>query len=578
MSTKQKILIVDDRVENLIALERVLRPLEVDIVKALSGEEALRSAVDNIFSLAILDVQMPGMNGYELADLLCGGKTTGRIPIIFMSAVYSDDSHVFKGYQAGAVDFLVKPYNPEHLISKVSVFLELSRINKELEAKVEMLATSEEQFRSLVRTIPDIVYRINEDGIFTYINEAVSLLDYTPSELIGSHFSKIIHPDDIDSISRKIVLPKLKKEGCIPEIAPKLFDERRSDKRKTVELEIRLIFNNHKKKIVKGKLTGDVYKMAEVNSSGILGGQGRNKKIFLGTVGVIRDISVRKQAEEELSQYRNKLEELVEERTKDLKMEIEKKEKLQEEQKKMESMLQQQQRLESIGILAGGVAHEINNPINGIMNYAQLIIDTPGCIKEVYEYTDMILEETLRVSKIVKNLLQFARTDQQTIEEEVPVSKIIDYVLSLINTLMRHSQIEIKIIIPNDFPEIKCRSSEIEQVLMNLLTNACDSLNEKYEGWHEDKIIIIEVSKFDLNNITYVRFMVEDHGNGISKKNALNVFEPFFTTKDRAKGTGLGLSISHGLVNKHGGSLSFETEEGRFTKFFIDMPLKGSKL
>lgn len=120
-----KILIVDDKEANLFALQRILGRLDVGVVQALTGEAALRETLNHEFALAILDVQMPTMDGYELATLLRSDRTTREIPIIFLSAVYSTEPYVFRGYASGAVDFITKPYNPEILLSKVRVFLEL---------------------------------------------------------------------------------------------------------------------------------------------------------------------------------------------------------------------------------------------------------------------------------------------------------------------------------------------------------------------------------------------------------------------------------------------------------------------
>jgi two-component system CheB/CheR fusion protein len=131
------ILIVDDRSDNLVALERVLGPLGVDIVRALSGEGALKAALNRDFAVAILDVQMPGMDGYELARLLRGSREARAIPIIFLSAVFSDQAHIFMGYESGAVDFITKPFIPEILLSKVRVFLELDRGRRDILRHVE---------------------------------------------------------------------------------------------------------------------------------------------------------------------------------------------------------------------------------------------------------------------------------------------------------------------------------------------------------------------------------------------------------------------------------------------------------
>jgi two-component sensor histidine kinase/CheY-like chemotaxis protein len=132
MADRQKILIVDDKEENLYALEKVLEKVDADIIKATSGNDALIASLNHEFALAILDVQMPGMDGYELAEFIRAEEKTRHIPIIFMSAVYSDDYYVFKGYDAGGVDYMVKPYNPAVLLSKVSVFLQLHRQQAEL--------------------------------------------------------------------------------------------------------------------------------------------------------------------------------------------------------------------------------------------------------------------------------------------------------------------------------------------------------------------------------------------------------------------------------------------------------------
>ncbi|MFP5220856.1 MAG: response regulator [Acidobacteriota bacterium] len=127
-----KILIVDDKPENLVALESVLSPLQVEILKATTGDDALRLALRHTFALAILDVQMPGMDGFEIARLMRFDDSSRNTPIIFLSAVYSDDYHQFLGYKSGAVDFITKPFNPEFLLQKINVFLEIFKSSEAL--------------------------------------------------------------------------------------------------------------------------------------------------------------------------------------------------------------------------------------------------------------------------------------------------------------------------------------------------------------------------------------------------------------------------------------------------------------
>jgi putative two-component system response regulator len=131
---KPKVLIVDDYADNLFTLSKLLKALDVDVYPAASGDEALGLALENDFCVAILDVQMPGMNGYELAELLRGNASTSKLPIIFLSAMYSDEYHHRKGYDAGAVDFLSKPYIPDILLSKVRVFISLYEQRLQLES------------------------------------------------------------------------------------------------------------------------------------------------------------------------------------------------------------------------------------------------------------------------------------------------------------------------------------------------------------------------------------------------------------------------------------------------------------
>ena len=108
---------------------------------------------------------------------------------------------------------------------------------------------------------------------------------------------------------------------------------------------------------------------------------------------------------------------------------------------------------------------------------------------------------------------------------------------------------------------------------MNLLTNARDALNKKYKGYNEDKIFKVYSKLYNKNNRKWLRLIIEDHGNGIPEDIQGKLFEPFFSTKDKTKGTGLGLSISYGIVKEHHGYLTFETKEGSYTKFHLDLPL-----
>ena len=323
MNERSKILIVDDRPENIFSLRQILSEINAEVISASSGNEALIAILNHDFALAVLDVQMPEMDGYELAEFIRSEKKTRSLPIIFVSAVYSSEYHVFKGYDSGAVDFLVKPFNARILLSKVNVFLRLDRQNRQLQKSERLLRkqyddlkASELRFETLVNTVPDIVYRIDPEGNFTFINDAIEKLGYNPKELIGIHFSSIILPVDVPVISRKEAM-KLRKESGKP---IGLFDERRTGKRKTTGLEIRLMPKIGRSDFI-GVLEniGDDFIVVEVNSSGFYSDRVKNEnKVFLGTVGVIRDITDRKKLEDGLKKAKDELEDKVKERTAEL--------------------------------------------------------------------------------------------------------------------------------------------------------------------------------------------------------------------------------------------------------------------
>jgi signal transduction histidine kinase len=248
---------------------------------------------------------------------------------------------------------------------------------------------------------------------------------------------------------------------------------------------------------------------------------------------------------------------------------------LREVEKALEDQRRQQQRLESIGTLAGGVAHEINNPVNGVMNYAQLIIDkTDDADVRIRELAGEIVNETERVALIVRNLLQFARQSNQQHQSPARMADITTATLSLIQTVMRHDQIQLQINVPEDLPTVKCRSQQIQQVLMNLMTNARDALNERYPEYHENKTMSVVAREIEEDGTNWLRTTVEDHGTGISQEVCDHLFEPFYTTKPDKSGTGLGLSISHGIVKDHGGRLTVESEVGKYTRFHMDLPVR----
>jgi signal transduction histidine kinase len=162
-TARPKILIVDDRPENLFVLQKILGVLDVDVFRASTGNDALGLALEHEFFCAILDVQMPEMDGYELAELLRGNLATATMPIIFVSAVFSDEYHYRKGYEAGAVDFISKPFVPEILLSKIKIFLDLYQQRHVLETFVKQLNSANQQLELVNQELETLSYSISHD-------------------------------------------------------------------------------------------------------------------------------------------------------------------------------------------------------------------------------------------------------------------------------------------------------------------------------------------------------------------------------------------------------------------------------
>lgn len=237
----------------------------------------------------------------------------------------------------------------------------------------------------------------------------------------------------------------------------------------------------------------------------------------------------------------------------------------------LKSQLIQAQKLEAISLLATGVAHEINNPLTIIINFAQLIL-AQSKDEPILRYASNILEEGERISKITKDLLRLSR-QEKNIFSKVDFREVVQRTVSLCEQLFKKDNIQINLNIPEDIPEIECVPQQIQQVVLNLLNNARDALNQRYPKYDADKLILISAKKFEKEDKPWIQMCVEDRGVGIPRDEAMKIFSPFFTTKKVDKGTGLGLSVSTGIVKDHGGELFYESKENEYTRFFINLPV-----
>jgi len=413
----------------------------------------------------------------------------------------------------------------------------------------QRLKESEERYRLITENSNDFIMVNTIEPTVEYVNEATyhRFLGYTCKDLQGTNPLDLIHPEDQDLLV-KAYPAALDVGGTTNEIRVKRKD--------------------------------GTYLWVEMKAKKFEVGSGQTK--FLS---ISRDISERKVLEETRKNNMKLLEHEVEQKTQELRNETEELHKALESLNIAQDHLVQSEKLASIGLLAAGVAHEINNPLMGMINYAQIIRDELEAKLKIdlnvkpYSFLNGIIKEGERISEIVEGLLSFAREDRG---EFVPaeISEIINSALALLLPRIKNSQIDIKLEYDNSIPKVPMKTRNIRQVILNVLQNSIAALNEKYSTVSKkgDKVITIKTSKLILDEKPCVKISIKDNGTGIRSENLAKVFDPFFTTKSTAgikgEGTGLGLSISYGIIKNHKGRIEIQSEWGSWTLLSIILPLE----
>ncbi len=230
--------------------------------------------------------------------------------------------------------------------------------------------------------------------------------------------------------------------------------------------------------------------------------------------------------------------------------------------------------LASLGELAAGVAHEINNPINGIINYAQMVLNRSAEGTKQREIAGRIIREGNRIAGIVRSLLSFARERKEEKKSAINVRRPLYETITLMEAQIRKDGIQLNVDVPEYLPPVIANPQQLQQVFLNVVSNARYALNRKYPAADKDKILTISCEQTYMKDSLYLEITFFDRGTGIPAEIMDRVLNPFFSTKPSGEGTGLGLSISHGIVKDHGGRLSVESAEGVFTKVSVCLPVK----
>jgi signal transduction histidine kinase len=238
----------------------------------------------------------------------------------------------------------------------------------------------------------------------------------------------------------------------------------------------------------------------------------------------------------------------------------------------MQAAMMQAGHMASLGELAAEIAHEINNPITGLINYGQILVNECKAGSLERDIGTRIVKEGEKISRIVQNLLSSIR-DQRKKKRPNKVAAILEDAIVLPQAQFKKEGIALCLDIPTDLPDILANSQEIQQGFINIINNARYALNEKYPERHENKRLHISATNIAVRGKAYVRIIFHDHGTGVAARDLPLLTKPLFSTKPFRQGTGLGLNITRKFIADHGGSLRIESVEGEFTKVIIDLPI-----
>lgn len=510
MQQSPKILIVEDELRMCESLEYLLKTQGYEVTTANCGQAALDLIAENEFDLAVLDIHLPDMMGTDLME-----KLKNQNPDISVIVITGDANleSALVSLRCGAYDYLRKPFEFEEFLRTVENALNQKALKLEKDRINEKLNLSEEKYRYLVENSPDIIYTLDADGNFTFLSEALEHLSgFTVDELIGKHYTTIVCEEDREK-------------------ARWFFDERRSRDRAASAIELRL------------KAAGDwqqddsvrQYLTVEIKSMGIYEESSKDgKRRYVGTHGVIRDIS---------------------------------------ERQRLQTQLQNAERMEALGTLAGGIAHDFNNMLMGIQGRSSLISMELEVSLPIIEHLSAIDDYICSAKDLTNRLLGLARGGKY----EVKPTDINELILKTVNMFGRtKKEIAIETRLHNANIVVEVDRGQIEQVLLNLYVNAWQAMLEGGALKIESTDVALgdkACKPYQIEPGRYVHISVTDTGIGMDQKTLQRIFDPFFTTKEKTRGTGLGLASAYGIIKNHNGIINAQSEIGRGTTFNIYLPI-----
>jgi PAS domain S-box-containing protein len=571
------ILLVDDRPENLLSLEELLCDREYELVRALSGNEALRQTLKQDFALVLLDVQMPGMDGFETAELMRANPKTRHIPIIFVTAGFKDLQFQFKGYDAGAVDYLAKPIEPVFLQNKVRIFAELYHQRRVLELHnnhleelvAERTAELEQSAARLKAGNDELQYknrelRATEELLRSQITEFVE----THDQLLATEEMLQVQIEEYQGGQIRLKEANRNLQTLFDVMPLGIIVSSFPD---CTILEINQTFTD---------TIGFSMEQAVGKTVVELGiwEDGEQFNSFLGLIheqqGVSRFVADIKNVQGEsrnvylFSTHLNFGEDtclliVILDVT---------------EQKLMEARIRQTQKMEVVGQLAGGVAHDFNNMLAAISGSAELMERHVSGNQSAMKLLGNIQTAASRSAELTGQLLTFSRKGQKNTMPTCINSTIHDVIALLERTIDKRISLSTRLAAKNS-----CVIGDpglLQNALLNLGVNARDAMPDGgviafATANVELDAIYCATGSFDISPGPYIEIAVTDTGIGMDKDILQHIFEPFYTTKEIGKGTGLGLAAVYGTVADHHGCINVYSEPGLGSVFKLYLPLSG---
>ena len=526
------ILAIDDNRDNLTILKAVVmdRLPAAKVLVATDGGQGLDLAFAYDPDLILLDIVMPGMDGYSVCRKLKADRRLHTIPVVFLTALRADRESRIKALEAGAEGFLSKPFDEAELIAQILAMAKIKAANRSRALEKDRLAALVgERTRELERELRE--RRRAEEALRENNTKFLSLADNLPGFMAYIDAQTLCYEFVNAAIEQSFGIPREKIIGMhIRELtgeesykfALKNIDEARSGKTSFYED----IFD-----LVSGK------RWVQVNYTPVFDADGR----VVSLVMLSYDITERKRTEEERA--------------------------------KLQNQLNQAQKMEAIGLLAGGIAHDFNNILAAIIGYTEMARDEALPVENAN--INQVLVSANRAKDLVRQILSFSRQSPENCYP-VKMQSLVREVVKMLRASIP-STIRITESIDPRCGAILADPTQISQITMNLCSNAFHAM-EKTGGVLSVALTPVSIARQelpdarDLASGEYIELAVSDTGAGIKPEIADRIFDPYFTTKKVGEGTGLGLSITQGIVNNYGGDIKVESAIGQGTTFRVYFP------